>query len=247
MKFWMTKLTPVALLTLSLAACGGAATKPDGALTKSEARALVESGDADDAVCTANGFEDDGVCDEWCPSGDGADCELPDTCEDGENRPAPDGCNTCTCSNDAWACTEMACGDDPDDTVSNDNNEPGDNVDAPDVLPLEIGACDPDTDPLNVSNVKIAGDRLFVDIGHGGGCAEHTYRACWEGSFLESNPVQANIVLEHDANGDMCEAYLQETLEIDLTPMRENYEMGYPGTDGIILLGIGGEGATYSF
>lgn len=30
-------------------------------------------------------------------------------CTDGETRPADDGCNTCTCSDGAWACTEMAC------------------------------------------------------------------------------------------------------------------------------------------
>jgi hypothetical protein len=31
------------------------------------------------------------------------------SCKDGDSRPAPDGCNTCTCSSGEWACTEKAC------------------------------------------------------------------------------------------------------------------------------------------
>ncbi len=30
-------------------------------------------------------------------------------CEDGEKKEADDGCNTCTCSDGEWACTELAC------------------------------------------------------------------------------------------------------------------------------------------
>lgn len=30
-------------------------------------------------------------------------------CEEGETKPAEDGCNTCTCAGGEWACTEKAC------------------------------------------------------------------------------------------------------------------------------------------
>jgi hypothetical protein len=30
-------------------------------------------------------------------------------CEDGETKPAEDGCNTCSCADGEWACTEKAC------------------------------------------------------------------------------------------------------------------------------------------
>ena len=39
------------------------------------------------------------------PSGD------PPVCEDGDSKPADDGCNNCTCYDGQWACTEIACGD----------------------------------------------------------------------------------------------------------------------------------------
>jgi eight-cysteine-cluster-containing protein len=40
-----------------------------------------------------------------------AECEAgPNTCTEGDIRPAGDGCNTCTCQADgSWACTEIAC------------------------------------------------------------------------------------------------------------------------------------------
>ncbi|WAS97010.1 DUF4215 domain-containing protein [Nannocystis punicea] len=31
------------------------------------------------------------------------------TCEEGETKPADDGCNTCTCHDGGWACTEIGC------------------------------------------------------------------------------------------------------------------------------------------
>lgn len=36
-------------------------------------------------------------------------CEAPSVCNEGDTQLADDGCNTCTCSNGEWACTERAC------------------------------------------------------------------------------------------------------------------------------------------
>ena len=38
----------------------------------------------------------------------------------------------------------------------------------------------------------------------------------WDGTFLESNPVQVELVLTHDANGDSCEAWLSQVVVFDL-------------------------------
>lgn len=58
-------------------------------------------------------------------------------CENGESRPADDGCNTCVCDDGVWLCSEMACpdGDIPPDGDGSDGDEPdGDRPDgdAPD-------------------------------------------------------------------------------------------------------------------
>lgn len=217
---------------LTATACGGATTQDT--LTKSEAQALIDSGDADDAICTENGFNDDGVCDDWCPDGDDADCPTSNACASGDTKQADDGCNTCYCESGSWACTEIAC----------DNN--GNN--SSDSLGLQIGECDTDTDPLAVDSAKISGDQLVVGVSYSGGCKEHGITACWDGTFLESNPVQARLVLEHDANGDTCEAYLQETLTIDLSSMKDSYKSGYQTESGTIFVQVDqAESLDYSF
>lgn len=44
------------------------------------------------------------IGDETLSSGD-------ETCAEGESKPADDGCNTCTCVDGGWACTEIGCAD----------------------------------------------------------------------------------------------------------------------------------------
>jgi hypothetical protein len=112
---------------------------------------------------------------------------------------------------------------------------------------LQIGDCPEGGDMITVDAVSITKDILAVDTGFSGGCAEHEVTACWDGSFLESFPVQAHISLYHNANGDSCEAYLSQTFEFDLTPMRESYVEGYQSTTGTILLSVDGEGTEYTF
>jgi hypothetical protein len=244
-------MTGLTMLLMAATACGGATAKDDDGLTKSEAQALVESGEASDAVCRANGFTDDGECDDWCPGGDDADCSVSNTaCSDGDTKEADDGCNTCTCTDGAWACTEIACTNNGNNSNNGNTGSGGNNGsnNAPsDVLPLEIGECDADTDPLHIDSAKISGDALLVDVGYSGGCEDHVFTACWDGSFMESFPVQARVVLEHDANGDACEAYFEETLTIDLTDMKDGYLSGYQTSEGTIIVRVDDESVDYSF
>ena len=54
---------------------------------------------------------------------------------------------------------------------------------------------------------------------------------------MASDPVQANIYLQHYANGDACEAYLADSLKFDLTPIKQLYRDHYlPG--GEIILNV---------
>ena len=225
----------IASLAVLAAACGTPQDKDP--LTKAEAQALLDGGNADDTICVDNGFDDDGVCDDWCPDGDSLDCAVSNQCADGDMKDADDGCNTCSCVDGAWACTEIAC-DPGNNSSNNSNNGP---------LMLEIGDCPTGGDMLAVDAISLMGDTLQVDASFSGGCAEHTVTACWDGSFLESFPVQAHISLYHDAHGDSCEAYLSQTFTYDLTPMKDAYLSGYQATEGTILLAVEGEGAEYTF
>jgi len=95
---------------------------------------------------------------------------------------------------------------------------------------------------------QIKGDTLHVTVGYGGGCEAHEFSICWpDASFLESDPVQANLTLFHNANGDSCEAYLSEEIELDLTPLRLAYEDSYGTSEGTIVINFDEEQIPYTF
>ena len=79
-------------------------------------------------------------------------------------------------------------------------------------------------DPIDIFDAWIEGDTLKVDIGHSGGCAEHGYALWTTRASTRSLPPQHSVLLTHDANGDMCEAYLRRTLDFSLNPIRRLHQ-----------------------
>lgn len=61
------------------------------------------------------------------------------------------------------------------------------------------------------------GKYLFLEVSYSGGCEIHDFNVIWDGNILESNPPQAYIFITHNANGDACEAFINESLTVDLT------------------------------
>jgi hypothetical protein len=141
----------------------------------------------------------------------------PQECEPGDTM--MQDCNTCECYEGYWACTDIAC-------------PPGDG----------IAVCDDSAphDPLDVQGIALAGDILIVDVAYGGGCEEHVLSGCWDGSFAESDPVQVWAFVSHESNDDSCEAYLHESIEIDLAPMKADYQAGYQTEHGEIRIHLEG-------
>ena len=75
-------------------------------------------------------------------------------------------------------------------------------------------------------------------MSYGGGCESHdvTLVAYPSDILPESYPVQLDVVLAHDANGDACEAYLTDTYVFDLTPIKAWYQEAYRDDRGTIIL-----------
>jgi hypothetical protein len=71
---------------------------------------------------------------------------------------------------------------------------------------LEIGCEGESSDELTLQGAELAGDTLRLDLAHGGGCSEHSYRVCAAREVLESDPGQWVITVLHDAHGDACRA-----------------------------------------
>jgi len=98
---------------------------------------------------------------------------------------------------------------------------------------------------LNAADVR--DDTLHLSLSFGGGCAEHLFRVCWDGSFMESAPVQAALVLQHEANDDPCDAWLSADLEVPLSSLRAAYADAYRSDTGTVVLRVGEETVRFDF
>jgi len=78
------------------------------------------------------------------------------------------------------------------------------------------------SDPLQGISVieggtGVGGPFVIVTVRYAGGDKEHSFRACWDGSWLKSNPPGISVQLLHDANGDQAKANISKTLQINLS------------------------------
>ena len=74
------------------------------------------------------------------------------------------------------------------------------------------------SDPFVLKSVKINSDSLTmsISVSYAGGCEEHQFSLIWPEAITMVYPPNFSVILMHDANVDMCEAWLTETLVIDL-------------------------------
>lgn len=210
-------------------------------------------------------------CDLPDTDGDPTDGDTSGECEPGTTVPAPDGCNTCFCNDDGTigACTEIGC--EPQEC------EPGTSVPAGDgcntcfceddgtIGACTVAECDTDTDPfdgpevsscnpgtpfddLAINGASIDGDTLTIDVAYSGCGPGHPLGACWDGFFAESSPVQVHLEVAHDDLDEVCDAFPSDSVDIDLTPLRQSFEEAYDAESGTITINIGGgESIDYTF
>jgi len=75
-----------------------------------------------------------------------------------------------------------------------------------------------------VESVEIEGDKLIFNIIHNGGCKPHTFRLIGDSSILKSKPIQTNVYLVHESNGDICAEEIKKELIFDISKLKN---MGY--------------------
>lgn len=92
------------------------------------------------------------------------------------------------------------------------------------------------TDRYVLNAATITGDMLRINVSYGGGCRTHQFTLIASDSFLESFPVQLRITLAHNANNDLCRAWLTEDYHLDLTPIKAMYQEAYRQKAGTIVL-----------
>lgn len=82
----------------------------------------------------------------------------------------------------------------------------------------------------------VEGDTLALTVSYGGGCQFHEFTLVASEAFAESHPVELDVFLAHEANGDRCRAYLTETYGFDLTPIKRLYQEAYQKEAGTVVL-----------
>ena len=73
------------------------------------------------------------------------------------------------------------------------------------------------SDDFNLFDATLTEGILTLEVGYSGGCEEHEFTIVWPDAIIAIYPPEFSIYVTHDGNGDMCEAYLKETLEIDIS------------------------------
>lgn len=94
-------------------------------------------------------------------------------------------------------------------------------------------------DALAVNSAVIENNELVMSVSYSGGCATHLIDLYAYTGILKSNPPQMNLVLSHNSNKDMCEAYITKTFRFDLNSIKE-YLGAQVGGTGTVILNING-------
>lgn len=95
-------------------------------------------------------------------------------------------------------------------------------------------------DAFELNEAAITGDTLAVVVSYGGGCRDHQFTLVASGTFMESDPVQLNVALAHNANEDPCERWVTEGYLFDLTPIKALFQKAYQQDSGVIVLQLKG-------
>ena len=90
-------------------------------------------------------------------------------------------------------------------------------------------------DPLTILATDIKNDSLYISTRYGGGCKEHTFALFSTAAFMESFPVQVDVKLYHDSDGDACKALVNTNLAFNLKPLKKKFQEYYSSSGTMII------------
>jgi hypothetical protein len=91
-------------------------------------------------------------------------------------------------------------------------------------------------DLLNVNSLTLQRDELKFNVSYSGGCKEHSIELYAFKGIQKSNPAQVTLILSHNGNGDMCEAYLTKTVSFDLAALKNYLKSEHGISDKVLLI-----------
>lgn len=76
-------------------------------------------------------------------------------------------------------------------------------------------------DPVHLHEVAVDGDCLYLKLSFSGGCRNHKIELARIHLDQNNNEIPV-LEIRHDAKGDMCEAWLTQEVQFDLTALKED-------------------------
>jgi hypothetical protein len=80
------------------------------------------------------------------------------------------------------------------------------------------------SDPFTLNSITQNGSEVNINISYSGGCSAHEFNLIWDGTISSSsdNSAKLDFIIQHNANGDACEAWITENITIDLTDLSDS-------------------------
>jgi len=80
------------------------------------------------------------------------------------------------------------------------------------------------SDPFTLNSVTQSGSLININVSYSGGCSAHEFNLIWDGTISSSsdNSAKLDFIIQHNANGDNCEAWITEEITIDLTDLSDS-------------------------
>ena len=77
------------------------------------------------------------------------------------------------------------------------------------------------SDPFELKDVVITEDSVKITVAYSGGCRKHVFKIIWNGTISSTIPSRTGLIILHNGNGDMCEAYITETLAFGISDLTD--------------------------
>jgi len=94
----------------------------------------------------------------------------------------------------------------------------------------------PSVDPVVVQDVWLDGSTVHATARYRGGCVRHEFTLCWEGGWQTTTPLQTSLFVDHWADGDTCDEWVEESFAWDLTELRDDTLDFWPTADRLLLV-----------
>lgn len=116
----------------------------------------------------------------------------------------------------------FSCKREQDDSNSNGQTEIVLKSSYSDFMDAFSGRSSEISDPFELRDIVIKGDSVEITVSYSGGCKTHSFEIIWNETLSETTPPQTGIIILHNANGDMCEAYITDTLSFSISDLTDS-------------------------